>query len=179
MADVKVDAEDPGEDPDTGNPPAPAGLDPVQNPTEFWIEVELRLEAGYSQAEIGRDLDMDPRRIGEFARKLQKAKTKAKLEDPEYQEDPGRMKEQYGKATRLLIPVEQRVKVLLELLQDDKSEVRLRALEMIDEVSEIGSDAAVAPALVPLFALPAGTKVSMTPLAPAPAPEAWDAVVGA
>lgn len=151
---------------------------PERDSPEFWAEAKRRIEAGESQAQIGRDLNIDYRRIGEYARKLKKAAVQARLSDPEYQEDPGRMKEAYGKAVRLLIPVEDRVRVLIDLIQDDKSEVRLRALEMIDEVSEIGPDAAVAPALVPLFSLPERTKVQMRVPAPVTAPEAWSSLVG-
>jgi hypothetical protein len=165
----------------TAKAPAKAALDPVTDPEAFWAEVKLRLEAGEAQAKIGRDLGIDYRRVGEFAQKIKKQAVKARMASigaSGETEDPGQMKDAYGKAARILVPVTERIKVLMELLQDDKSEVRLRALEMLDDVSDIGSDATVAPALVPLFALPAGTKIDMAPLVPAQAPEAWEALIG-
>jgi hypothetical protein len=116
-------------------------------------------KGGYTGKEIAEACGVNQSQISRLKKRMQ-GEVKAVIPVPE--EVPANEREAYRKGALEALTVEDRIKMLASLAGSDNEGIRMRALEKLDEISEL-VNAQEAPALVPIFSLPRDTKLPFGP----------------
>lgn len=110
------------------------------------------LAEGKSGAEVAKELGLSAAKVSRLKKQME-----SQVQDTTPSTGDA-ARDEYRRKLRELLPVSERAKRLADLARSKQPAVALRAIELADEISGLGADQQQMPALVPMFALPEGTK---------------------